>query len=44
MCNDTRVPVDCEVFGLFRDLVPAELTAEGGEREEEAARSGPGLR
>ena len=31
MCNEARVPIDCEVFGLFRDLIPAELTAEGGE-------------
>ena len=41
MCNDARVPVDCEVFGLFRDLIPAELTAEGGELE--FGRQRPGL-
>ena len=40
MCIDARVPVDCEVFGLFRDLIPAELTAEGGELEHGRQRLG----
>ena len=31
MCNEARVPIDCEVFGIFRDLIPAALTSEGGE-------------
>ena len=33
MCNEAGVPVDCEVFGLFQHLIPAELIAEGGELE-----------
>ena len=31
MCNEARVPIDCEVFGIFRDLIPAALTEDGGE-------------
>ena len=31
MCNEARVPIDSEVFGIFRDLIPAALTADGGE-------------
>ena len=31
ICNEARVPIDCEVFGIFQDLIPAALTAEGGE-------------
>ena len=27
----SKVPVDCEVYGLFGDLLPAELMEEGGE-------------
>ena len=30
MANEARVPIDCEVFGLFRDLIPAEEMEEGG--------------
>ena len=26
MCNEARVPIDCEVYGIFRDLIPAALT------------------
>ena len=40
MCNEARVPVDCEVFGIFRDLVPAALTAEGGELQFGRKRAG----
>ena len=25
IANEARVPIDCEVFGLFRDLIPAQL-------------------
>ena len=23
IANEARIPIDCEVFGLFRDLIPA---------------------
>ena len=25
------MPIDCEVYGIFKDLIPAALTEEGGE-------------
>ena len=25
IANEARIPIDCEVFGLFRDLIPAQL-------------------
>ena len=31
LCNEAKIRCDAEVFGLFRDLIPAVLTAEGGE-------------
>ena len=31
LANDARIPIDCEVFGLFQDLIPAELMEDGGE-------------
>ena len=31
ICNDAKIRCDAEVFGLFRDLIPPELTVEGGE-------------
>ena len=31
IANEARIPIDCEVFGLFRDLIPAQLMEEGGE-------------
>ena len=40
MCNEARVPIDCEVFGVFRDLIPAALTAEGGELQFGRKRAG----
>ena len=40
MCNEARVPVDCEVFGLFRDLIPAELAGPGGELQFARQRNG----
>ena len=40
MCNDARVPVDCEVFGLFRDLIPAQLAGPGGELQFARQRNG----
>ena len=40
MCNEARVPIDCEVFGIFRDLIPAALTAEGGELQFGRKRAG----
>ena len=33
LCNEAKIPADAEVFGLFRHLIPAELSAEGGELE-----------
>ena len=42
MCNEARVPIDCEVFGIFRDLIPAALTAEGGELQFGWKRAGLG--
>ena len=36
----SKVPVDCEVFGLFGDLLPAELLEEGGELQWGRARQG----
>jgi hypothetical protein len=36
----SKVPVDCEVYGLFGDLLPAALTAEGGELQWGRARQG----
>ena len=29
IANEARIPFDCEVFGLFRDLIPAQLMEEG---------------
>ena len=40
MCNEARVPIDCEVFGIFRDLIPAALTADGGELQFGRKRAG----
>ena len=40
MCNDARVSVDCEVFGLYRHLIPGELMVEGGELEYSRQRIG----
>ena len=40
MCNEARLPVDCEVFGLFRDLIPAELAGPGGELQHARQRNG----
>ena len=34
------VPADCEVYGLFSDLLPAALTQEGGELHMARARQG----
>ena len=31
IANEARMPIDCEVFGLFRDLIPAQLLEEGAE-------------
>ena len=36
----SKVPVDCEVYGLFSDLLPAELMEEGGELQWGRARQG----
>ena len=30
IANEARVPVDVEVFGLFRDIIPAEEFEDGG--------------
>ena len=40
IANEARVPVDCEVFGLFQDLIPAQLLEEGGELEHSRQRLG----
>ena len=31
IANEARIPIDCEVFGHFRDLIPAQLLEEGAE-------------
>ena len=31
ICNESMIRTDAEVFGLFRDLIPAELTRQGGD-------------
>jgi hypothetical protein len=36
----SKVPADCEVYGLFGDLLPAALTEEGGELQWGRARQG----
>ena len=36
----SKVPVDCEVYGLFSDLLPAALQEEGGELQWGRARQG----
>ena len=40
MCNDSKIRADAEVFGLFRDLLPAELTHQGGELQHARQRVG----
>ena len=30
ICNDSKIGADAEVFGFFRELIPAELTHQGG--------------
>ena len=40
MCNDSKIRADAEVFGLFRDLIPAELTHQGGELQHARQRVG----
>ena len=39
-CNQAGVPVDCEVFGIFCDLIPAELAGQGGELQYARQRNG----
>ena len=31
ICNESIIRTDAELFGLFRDLIPAELTRQGGD-------------
>ena len=31
VANQARLPIECEVYGQFRDLIPAALVEEGGE-------------
>ena len=40
MCNKAQVPVDCDVFGLLQDLIPAELAGPGGELQYVRQRNG----
>ena len=40
LCNEAKIRCDAEVFGLFWDLIPAELTAEGGELQHGRQRVG----
>ena len=40
MCNESKIRADAEVFGLFRDLIPAELTHQGGELQHARQRVG----
>ena len=44
--REARLEVEPEVFGLFRDIIPAEAMGEGGELETVRGRSGcvPDLR
>ena len=44
--TEARLEVEQEVFGLFRDIIPAEAMGEGGELETVRGRSGcvPDLR
>ena len=39
ICEESKIPAEAEVFGLFRHLIPAAVTAEGGEFQEERARN-----
>ena len=39
-CYDAKLPVDCEVYGLFSDLLPAAAEAMGGDLEWGRARQG----
>ena len=45
LCNDAKIRCAAEVFGLFHNLIPAELTREGGElqygRQRVWAHTGP---
>ena len=38
--REARLEVETEVFGLFRDIIPAEAMGEGGELETVRGRSG----
>ena len=38
--REARLEVECEVFSLFRDIIPAEAMGEGGELETVRGRSG----
>ena len=40
IANESRVPIDCEVFGIFRDLIPAEEFGEGGSLQHCRQRNG----
>ena len=39
-CNNAKLRVDCEVYGLFSDLLPAAAEEVGGELEWGRARQG----
>ena len=39
-CHDAKLPADCEVYGLFSDLLPASAEGTGGELEWGRSRQG----
>ena len=39
-CYESKLPIDCEVYGLFSDLLPAAAEGNGGELEWGRARQG----
>ena len=40
IANESRIPIDCEGFGIFRDLIPAEEFDEGGSLQHCRQRNG----
>ena len=40
MANEARVPIDCEVFGIFRTLIPTQELEEGGSLSRSRQRNG----
>ena len=40
ICEEAKIPAEAEVFGLFRHLIPAQLTGEGGALQQPRQRNG----